>query len=58
MAEFNKLPFDYTEAVKNAALLYPKKDWTMLDVIRLRREWTEQSRRNYLRAAQLAEDGK
>ena len=58
LAEFNNLPFDYTEAVKNAALLYPKKDWTMLDVIRLRREWTEQSRRNYLRAAQLAEDGK
>jgi ABC-type Fe3+ transport system substrate-binding protein len=58
MSEFNKLPFDYTEAAKNAALLSPNKDWTMLDVISLKREWTEQSRRNYLRATRLAEDGK
>jgi ABC-type Fe3+ transport system substrate-binding protein len=58
MAEFNKLPFTYADASKNAALLFPNKEWTMLDVIRLRREWTEQSRQNYLKAAQLAEAGK
>ncbi|MFA6567283.1 MAG: hypothetical protein WCS96_03655 [Victivallales bacterium] len=58
MAEFNKLPFSYTGAAKNTALLFPGRDWTMLDVISLRREWTEQSRQDYLRAAQLAEDGK
>ena len=57
-AKFNELPFSYAEAAKNTALLYPGKDWTMIDVIRLRREWTEQSRQNYLQAAQLAEDGK
>jgi len=58
MAELNKLPFSYTDAKKNAALLSTNKDWTMLDVIRLRREWTEQSRLNYLKASQLAEEGK
>ena len=57
-AEFNKLPFNYADAAKNAASLSTSKDWTMLDVISLRREWTEQARLNYLRAAQLAEDGK
>ncbi len=58
MSEFNKLPFPYAEAGKNAALLSTSKDWTMLDVMRLRREWTEGSRQNYLRSAQLAEERK
>lgn len=58
VAEFNKLPFLYADAPKNAALLSPGKDWTMADVIRLRREWTEQSRQNYMKAAQMAEEGK
>ncbi|MFA6290720.1 MAG: ABC transporter substrate-binding protein [Victivallales bacterium] len=58
MAELSKLPFSYADAAKNAALLSTNRDWTMLDVIRLRREWTEQSRLNYLKASELAEDGK
>jgi ABC-type Fe3+ transport system substrate-binding protein len=58
MDEFNKLPFSYTEAAKNAALLSPGKNWTMLDIISLRSKWTEQARQNYLRAAQLAKEGK
>lgn len=58
MAELNKLPFLYADASKNTVLLYPGKDWTMADVIRLRREWTEQCRQNYMKAAQLAEEGK
>ncbi|OGV57696.1 MAG: hypothetical protein A2X45_19315 [Lentisphaerae bacterium GWF2_50_93] len=58
MAEFNRLPFGYAEAAKNSSRLYPGKDWTMLDVIRLRREWTEESRQNYMKAASLAQEGK
>ncbi|MFA7231853.1 MAG: ABC transporter substrate-binding protein [Victivallaceae bacterium] len=58
MNEFNKLPFNYNEAGKNAARLYPGQDWTMIDVVRLRREWSEQSRQNYLNAAALARSGK
>ncbi len=58
MAEFNRLPFSYADAQKNSSLLNPGKDWTMNDVIRTRREWTESSRLSYIRAAALAEEGR
>ena len=58
MAQFNWLPFAYEEAGRLDELLYPQQNWSMAQVVALRREWTKQAQQHYLRAAELARQGK
>jgi len=59
MAKFNELPFAYHDIEKvRQALSTDQVGNSVLSVLRLRRAWTEQSRRQYREAAQLARAGK
>ena len=56
--EFCKLPFAYRDAAKNASLLRVSRTRTKLDVASLCRKWSDDARKQYLKAAELARAGK
>ena len=58
MAAFNRLPFPYHDADAAAQKLQVGKNITIIEVLRLQREWTENAARNYREAAALAREGK
>ena len=58
MAEFNKLPFEYKDAAAAAKSLQISKDNDAAQVASVLRRWSEEARKNYLRAAELAKEGK
>lgn len=57
-AEFNKLPFDYAEAGNMAAILRQGSPESALEAAKLRRKWVTESKAQYLRAAELAAQGR
>lgn len=57
MAEFNALPFSFSEAEQARQLLLPDKH-SALEMLRTQRSWSEFARLHYRRAAQLAKEGK
>ena len=57
-AEFCKLPFSYREAPKAAGLLRVSRTRTAVEVAAVCRQWSDQARRQYLKAAKLAREGK
>lgn len=57
-AEFCKLPFSYREAPKAAGLLRVSRTRTAVEVAAVCRQWSDQARRQYLKAAELAGEGK
>ena len=58
MKEFEKLPFPYVDAGKANDALYTSVDRSAADVTALRRQWTTAAQEQYLRAAELARQGK
>lgn len=58
MAEFNKLPFFYKDASAAAKSLQISDGNSAADVAAALRRWSEDARKNYLRAAELAKEGK
>lgn len=57
-AEFCKLPFRYREAAQAASQLRVSRTRTAVEVAAVCRQWSSNARRQYLRAARLAEEGK
>ncbi len=57
MKKFNALPFSYSEAGRAADRLRTGKDRTALDVVKTCREWSENARGHYRRAAEKARAG-
>jgi len=57
-AEFCKLPFSYREASKAAGLLRVSRTRTAVEVAAVCRQWSDQARKQYLKAAELAREGK
>jgi len=58
MAEFNKIPFVYADAAKAAASLQISKENSASQVASVLRRWSEDARNCYLRAEELAKEGK
>lgn len=58
MAAFNHLTVPYAEAAAAAKRLQVGEDNSVLDVVVTCRRWSEEARRSYRRAAQLAKEGK
>ena len=58
MAEMNKLPFVYADAAKAAASLQISKENSASQVAAVMRRWSEEARNCYLRAEQLAKEGR
>ena len=58
MKYFNALPFSYREAPGAAQSLRQTKDHSAADVAAVLRKWSESSRENYIKAAELAREGK
>ena len=56
--EFCRLPFAYRDARKVAGLLRVSRTRTKLEVAALCRQWSDDARKQYLKAAALAEAGK
>ena len=54
-AEFNRLPFDYAGAAKAAEAL---KSGKPADIAKLTRQWSDEARKHYKKAAGLAREGK
>ena len=57
-AEFCKLPFAYREAPEAASLLRVSRTRTAVQVAAACREWSDQARAQYMKAAELAREGK
>ena len=57
-AEFCKLPFSYGEAPKAAGLLRVSRTRTAVEVAAVCRQWSDDARKQYLKAAELAREGK
>ncbi|MBO4631152.1 MAG: ABC transporter substrate-binding protein [Lentisphaeria bacterium] len=57
-AEFCKLPFSYREAPQAASQLRVSRTRTAVEVAAVCRKWSDQARMQYLKAAQLAREGK
>ena len=57
-AEFSKLPFAYREAPQAASLLKVSRTRTPVQVAALCRQWSDDARKQYLKAAELAREGK
>ena len=57
-AEFCKLPFAYRDAPQAAAKLRITRTQSAVDVAAACREWSDQARAQYLKAAALAREGK
>ena len=55
MKEFNALPFSYAEASKASKGLNAEN---ARDVVRLKREWRDNMRKHYQKAAELAAEGR
>ena len=55
MKEFNALPFNYAEASKASKGLNAEN---ARDVVRLKREWRDNMRKHYQKAAELAAEGR
>ena len=58
MAEFNRLPFAYREAAAAAASLQTSGTRSAVDVAEVCRKWNGEARKQYLKAASLAKEGK
>ena len=58
MEEFNRLPFAYREAAAAAASLQTSGTRSAVDVAEVCRKWSGEARRQYLKAASLAKEGK
>ncbi len=58
MAEFNKLPFSYSEAGAAAASMKLTTGKTAADVAAVVRSWSDFSREHYIKAAKLAREGR
>ena len=58
MKYFNALPFEYKDASKAAKSLRKTAEWSAADVAAVLRHWNEFSRANYIKAEQLAKEGK
>lgn len=58
MAEFDKLPFQYSEADAATAQLRRGRDRSASDVAAVTRSWSDFARRHYKAAAKLAREGK
>ena len=58
MAEFNRLPFAYREAAAAAASLQTSGTRSAVDVAEVCRKWSGEARKQYLKAASLAKEGK
>ena len=56
--EFCKLPFAYHEAAQAASLLKVSRTRTAVEVAAVCRQWSDQARMQYLKAAELAKEGK
>ena len=57
-AEFCKLPFAYRDAPEAASRLRVSRTRTAVEVAAVCRQWSDQAREQYLKAAQLAREGK
>lgn len=57
-AEFCKLPFSYREAPQAAQRLRVSRTRTAVEVAEVCRRWSDEARRQYLKAAELAREGK
>lgn len=55
---FNKLPFEYTEAAQMAKKLRISKENSAADVAGTLRQWSVFAKENYIKAAELAREGK
>ena len=55
MKEFNALPFTYAEAAAASKAINAENP---RDVVRVKREWRDNMRKHYLRAAELAAGGR
>ncbi|MBQ9788016.1 MAG: extracellular solute-binding protein [Lentisphaeria bacterium] len=55
---FNQIIVPYSECRQVSDLLYVNSDNTMLDVVRLRKKWSETAANNFRKAQKLAEEGK
>ena len=58
MKYFNALPFEYKDAAAAAGSLRKTATWSAADVAGVLRKWNEFSRANYIKAEQLAKEGK
>lgn len=58
MAEFEKLPFDYSGAAQAAKLLKTGDGRTAADVAAVTRKWSDDARMHYRNAARLAREGR
>jgi len=56
--EFCKLPFAYHEAAQAASLLKVSRTRTAVEVAAVCRQWSDQARMQYIKAAELAKEGK
>ena len=57
-AAFERLPFEYTEIREANKSIRKSADRTAVDIAAVCRSWSENARKNYLEAAELAKKGK